>query len=139
MYTFYSTYWHLLFTGLFCWCCVSLSFAQMTKRTSQTVEISNAKTLRLDVPNAKVYWRTTKGRRIIIETQVELSVPNEALLNFIMNNGRYELTCRINERTKQMVLSSKRDRNILIVKGEECQENVVYTIFVPSSLHPTKQ
>lgn len=118
---------------------MSYGYGQMAKKTSQTVEIGQAETLRLDVPNAKILWRTTKGNRIIIETSVELSVPNEALLNFIINNGRYELLCQINERTKQMVLSSKRNRNMLIVKGEECQEHVVYTIFIPPSLRSPEQ
>jgi hypothetical protein len=114
-------------------------YGQMAKKTSQTVEIGKAETLRLDVPNAKILWRSTQGKRIIIETSVELSVPNEALLNFIINNGRYELLCQINERTKQMVLSSKRNRNLLIIKGEECKEQVTYTIFVPPALRPTAQ
>ena len=118
---------------------MSYSYGQMTKKTSQTIEIGKAETLRLDVPNAKILWRTTKGQRIIIETSVELSVPNEALLNFIINNGRYELSCQINERTKQMVLSSKRNRNMLIIKGEECQEKVIYTIFVPPTLRSPTQ
>lgn len=115
------------------------AYGQFAKKTSQTVDIGKAETLRLDVTNAKILWRTTKGKRIIIETSVELSVPNESLLNFIVNNGRYELLCQINERTKQMVLSSKRNRNMLIVKGEECQERVIYTIFVPPSLRSPAQ
>ncbi len=134
-----SIYCRFLYTSLLCWCCMSYGYGQMAKKTSQTVEIGQAETLRLDVPNAKILWRTTKGNRIIIETSVELSVPNEALLNFIINNGRYELLCQINERTKQMVLSSKRNRNMLIVKGEECQEHVVYTIFIPPSLRSPEQ
>ncbi len=131
--------WRLLSTSLLCWCCISYSYGQMAKKISQTIEIGKAETLRLDVPNAKILWRTTKGTRIIIETSVELSVPNEALLNFIINNGRYELLCQVNERTRQMVLSSKRNRNMLIVKGEECQEHVIYTIFVPPTLHSPAQ
>lgn len=112
---------------------------QLAKNISQTIEIGKAETLRLDVPDAKILWRTTKEKRIIIETTIELSVPNEALLNFIINNGRYELLSQTNERTKKMVLYSKRKRNILIVKGEECKERVIYTIFVPPSLRSSTQ
>lgn len=131
--------WRLWYTSLLCLCCIGLSYGQLAKKTSQTIEIGKAETLRLDVPNAKILWRTTKGKRIIIETSVELSVPNEALLNFIINNGRYELLCQINERTKQMILSSKRNRNMLIIKGEECKEQVTYTIFVPPTLRSPAQ
>lgn len=111
----------------------------MTKTTSQTIPIDHARSLRVDVRNAKVYYKKSRGNRIIIEAEIQLSVPNETLLNYIINNGRYELQYSIDPETNQLLLTSLREKDIVIVRGDVCKERVIYTIYIPAALRSQTQ
>lgn len=95
----------------------------------------NAESIKIDIEGAKVILKETKGTRILVETSIELSLPNNALLNFVVESGRYELTKTVDATSRQLFLSSKKNKNVIVVKGETCLEKVVYTIYVPSSIN----
>lgn len=111
-------------------CC----WAQLSKQTTQTIPIKGAQLIRVAIPNAEVYFKETKGYRLIVEANIELSVPNETLLNFVINNGRYQVEWTINPNNKELLITAQRDRDLLVVRGEICQEKVVYVIYVPKKL-----
>jgi len=93
----------------------------------------------VNIEGATVELKETKGTRILIETSIKLSAPNEALLNFIISNGRYELVQTKEESTRELLLEAKEDKNVILVKGVRCAESVAYTIYVPSSIKAIKQ
>lgn len=94
----------------------------------------NAESLKIDIEGAEVELKETKGTRILVETSIELSLPNEALLNFVVEQGRYELTKSVDAMSRQLSLQSKKNKNVIVVRGETCREKVVYTIYVPNTI-----
>ena len=95
----------------------------------------DAETIIVDIKGDEVEIKETKGTRILVETMVKLSLPNEALLNFVIESGRYELIKTHNASTRELSLESKKNRNIIIVKGDECVEDIKYKIYIPMDLH----
>ncbi|MCH2022445.1 MAG: hypothetical protein MK207_08210 [Saprospiraceae bacterium] len=95
----------------------------------------DAETIIIDIKGDEVEIKETKGTRILVETLVKLSLPNEALLNFVIESGRYQLIKKYNSSTRELSLKSKKNRNIIIVKGNECQEEIKYKIYIPLDLH----
>ena len=124
----------LLLFFVFCFGNSNTCQAQLTKQTTQTIPIENAKFLRVTIDNAEIYFKEAKGDRLIVEANIELSVPNETLLNFVINNGRYQLQWTVEPNRKELLLTSERGRDMLVVRGEVCQERVSYTIYVPKKL-----
>lgn len=129
----------LFFTSIFCALITCLCFGQVSKKTFQTVIAENTETLRLDIKDATVELKETKGSRLLIETSIKLSVPNEALLNFVISNGRYKLTQTIDASNRELILGSKKDKNVILVKGEICAEEVTYVIYVPKGIRTVKK
>ena len=120
----------LFFTFSLC-CCIG----QISKITYQTIMTQDAETIIIDIKGDEVEIKETKGTRILVETLVKLSLPNEALLNFVIESGRYQLIKKYNSSTRELSLKSKKNRNIIIVKGNECQEEIKYKIYIPLDLH----
>jgi len=111
-----------------------LCWGQLSQQITQTIPFSGAQLLRVAIPNAEVYFKEAKGDRLIVETNIELSVPNETLLNFVINNGRYQLKWELDPKTKELWITTQRDRDLLVVRGEVCQERIFYVIYVPQKL-----
>jgi len=121
----------IFFTVLFS---SSLS-AQATASTNELVSAVNIEVLNLDLDSDNIEIRETKGSRIIIESQIQLStVSNSALLNFLINSGRYALENKVDATTQTLSVFRKKTRNVLLVKGEECEEFINYIILVPASV-----
>ena len=95
----------------------------------------NVETIIVDIKGDEVEIKETKGTRILVETLVKLSLPNEALLNFVIESGRYELIKKHNSSTRELSIESKKNRNLIIVKGDECKEDIKYKIYIPLNLH----
>lgn len=125
-----SIFWSLLF------CCIlnNVGWAQLSKQTTQTIPTAGAELLRVAIPHATLHFKETKGDRLIVEANIELSVSNEILLNFIINNGRYQLQWTIDPISKELLLFSEQDRDVLVVRGEVCEERVSYTIYIPKKM-----
>ena len=133
-----------LIKSLFLICCfwflnIHCSFSQISKKTHQTIITDNAESVRINIKDAEVEIKETKGTRILIETSIVLSVPNESLLNFVVENGRYELIQKMDASTRELSLESRKDKNVIVVKGETCAEHITYTIYVPTTMKAFKQ
>jgi hypothetical protein len=129
----------LVFTSLLCLFLSHFCLAQVSKKTYQTIIANNTEIVRIDVGDAKLELKETKGTRILVETAIKLSVPNEALLDFVIKNGRYKLIQTKDESTRTLYLEVKKDKNIILVKGKTCAESVVYTIYVPPAIKVIKE
>lgn len=90
--------------------------------------------LDISLPEENIEIRRTQGSRIMIETSVKISMVNDNLLNYLGNTGRYNLSSAYNEAESTITLSAPKDNNIIVVKGEECTENISYVILVPEDI-----
>ena len=124
---------NLLLCSLFCLFGLSSS-AQVTTLLHQAFPTDGASTIRIHIDEENLKVKETKGSRVIIETRISISLPNKNLLDFIAGNGRYDLIKSFDNSTKEIVLSSKEHKNVLIVKGEVCEEMLDYTVYIPPSL-----
>lgn len=129
----------LLFVSLFCLFLSHLCLSQVSKKTYQTIIANNTEVIRINIEGATIELKETKGTRILVETSIKLSVPNEALLNFVIGNGRYELIQTKDESKRELLLEGKKDKNVILVKGNLCAESITYTIYVPSSMKAIKE
>ncbi|CAA6805838.1 MAG: Unknown protein [uncultured Aureispira sp.] len=121
-------------TLLFCWVCMGISFAQVTKTLHQTFTLDAAEKVNINVVAKSVEMKETNGSRILVETKVMISLPNARLLDFVCNSGRYDLIKRMDETTRELTIASKKTNDILIIKGEECVEILEYVIYMPTSV-----
>ena len=136
----YRTLLYSLFlTCLFFLLGLNCSFGQVSKKTHQTIILGNAEAIKISIKDATVEIKETKGTRILIETSILLSVPNEALLDFVIENGRYELVQIMDEASRELSIESKKDNNVIVVKGETCKEHITYTIYVPANVRSYQQ
>ena len=112
----------------------SFSYGQASDVAHQTVMAQGIEQVKLDLGTKSVEIKQTKGSRIIIESRVTLSIPNQTLLNYLIDAGRYGLETSVDPATATMTIKRKRNNNLLIVKGQECEEQFHYTIFLPESV-----
>ena len=117
--------------SIFCLC----TQAQVARTATQTITASNITTVNLDLNAENIEIVETKGSRIIIEAKVALEgVTNLALLDFVINSGRYELTNKLDDTNRSISITRKKSQNASIVKVSEVKENVSYKILVPEAI-----
>lgn len=121
-------------TLLFCWVCMGTIWGQVSKTLHQTFTLDAAEKVNVNVVGRRVEMKETKGSRILVETKVIISLPNDRLLDFVCNSGRYDLIKTTDATTRELTISSKKTNDILIIKGEECVEILEYTIYMPISV-----
>lgn len=107
---------------------------QSSKTIHQTFQVDNAQKININVVGTKVEMRETKGSRVMVEVSVKLSVPNDRLLDFVINNGRYDLNRELNSASGELTISSKKTNNVLIVQGKECYEEISYVFYLPPAI-----
>jgi hypothetical protein len=135
----YSHTSKLVFITLLCLFLSHFCLGQVSKKTYQTIIANDTEVIRVDVDDATLELKETKGTRILVETAIKLSVPNEALLDFVIGNGRYKLSQTADKSSRELLLQVKKDKNVILVKGKACAESVTYTIYVPASMKVIKQ
>lgn len=108
-------------------------FSQATYKYNQTFASMNAVKISTDLDSDNIQIKTIKGSRIVVETLVKISSNNDRLLNFIVEGGRYNLDKRFNDETNELTLISKKNKDIITIKGEEISEEFTYVIYIPES------
>ena len=103
-----------------------------TKHTTFVLDGINQ--VKLDVGTSQVDVRETKGSRVLIEITASAEVPNESMMNFLVESGRYELISETDLSNGTLVLSKKKNNNVIVIKGKECIEEVSYVVYIPSSI-----
>lgn len=109
-------------------------FGQLSKTISQAIDIKGFEKIHFELDSKDIIFKETKGSRILVQTKVTLSIPNENLLNFVTGSGRYDLISEIDPNDDILNIFSKKDKNTIILKGEECKEKIVYSFYIPSSV-----
>lgn len=127
-----------LFTALFC----TLSFFSFSQSVSQTIHqalvCTDIQSVVLQLEGT-VEVRETKGSRILIETTVTLGAPNSALLQYLIDSGRYGIAQENNTADAAMSLISKKRTNVVMVKGQQCSEEVKYVVYMPPHIKYTQE
>ena len=113
---------------------VSITFGQASNVSQEIISTAGAAQLILDLGTEHITIKSTKGSRILVETNISLSNPNEKMLDFLISSGRYSLIVSNDPASGALTITRKRNLNILIVKGVECVETYSYVIFVPESI-----
>lgn len=114
---------------------INLLFAQASQKMPQIMTLPKGVVeLHIQVDKSQVEIIKTKGSRISIETNVKISQGSLPLLKYLMDNGRYDLTARENNQLSTFTISPPKNKKVLLVKGEECEEAVYYKIHVPESV-----
>ena len=125
----------LVFTLCCLWLgCLLPCAAQSSKVIHQTFTLDGAEKVNINVVGSRIEMKETKGSRILVETTVKLSMPNDRLLDYVANSGRYDLEKELDEGKKELILASKKSNNVLIVKGKECYEEISYIFYLPSAV-----
>lgn len=109
--------------------------AQATRSFNETISATDVTTIQLNLDSENIDIRETKGSRVIIEAHITLEgIDNTTLLEFLISSGRYNLENRMDATTSTLVINQKKEKNVLLVKGQECKEKIRYVILVPSTV-----
>lgn len=109
------------------------SSAQATIRFNQTFSSMSAVKILMDVESSNIEVQTIKGSRILVEMAIKISSPNERLLEFIAEQGRYDLEKKFDQSINSLTLASKKNKDVLIIKGEEIREEFAYILYLPET------
>ncbi len=108
--------------------------AQLSRRMHQVFEIDSTGTVRIDLwPQIDEYqWEVEAwpSRHIMVETQVGLTNANDAILEFLMEEKRYEL--KLEKDTDQVLLTNfLEERTPIGTKRGDITENIRLIIYMP--------
>lgn len=117
----------------------SYSYGQASDVVHETINVQGIEQVKLNLGTKDVEIKSTKGSRIIVESRITISLPNETLLKYLIDSGRYGLETSTDLATGALTLTRKRNTNVLIVKGAECEEKFAYTIFIPETIKYTEE
>lgn len=112
-----------------------MSFGQASKNVHQLFAMKEGiEKLNISLPPSDIQIKKVKGSRIRVEVTIKLETPNLNLLEYMINQGRYQLVQETNSLETELTIKLKENKNIIIIKGKECKENLSYTIYVPESI-----
>ena len=111
--------------------------SQSKRILHQTLAVEEAQRLVINLFAQEIDIKETKGSRIFVEIHISLHTPNERLLDYMINSGRYQVIQKTKGQPPVSYLESPKTNQILLVKGEEVLEELRYVIFVPSYLRYT--
>jgi len=95
---------------------------------------AHTESLSFELPSNQVEIIKTKSARISIETTIHLPAGSVPLLDYLIKAKRYDLKATINREAHSFTLSPVKLQKTLIIKGELCQEEIRYKIYVPESI-----
>lgn len=121
--------------SIFCFfLCLHIVGAQASTIVQKNITTQDLQNLALNLNAKKIEIKETRGSRILIEMKVTISMPNESMLKYLVSSGRYELVEEIDASTATLRLARKPNLNVLVVRGEECTEDLEFTIYLPSNI-----
>lgn len=129
-----TTLLHTFCTFLLTMVAFTFCSAQYKHTKHSTFVLEGVNQVKLDLGSSQVDVRETKGSRVLVEITASANVPNESMMNFLVESGRYELLAETDLSNGTLILSKKKDNNVIIIKGKECIEELSYVIYIPSSI-----
>lgn len=86
--------------------------------------------IKLNTSNVDVQY--IKGSRVMVTGKVQLGIPNLFFLEVLIKKGRYTLF--LSPDGGSGLRLEDKSRQPMILQGEECRENVRYTIYIPQTI-----
>jgi hypothetical protein len=118
------------FTILFTFCAVLL-FAQLEKTVHQTFNVTDAQNIMMKM-NTTYELKTWPGDAVLVETNIKLENATNAILNFVVESGRYEIVLEDQGNGANFNLKEKNTKRAqLTTKNGIVNESVSIKIFVP--------
>jgi hypothetical protein len=108
--------------------------AQFKQTLHRTFVLDNVNQVKLNLNTTNIEYRETKGSRVLVEMTISAEVPNETMMNFLIENGRYELVTQNDATTSTLVINAPKPANVIVIKGKECKEEVSYIVYLPSTI-----
>lgn len=113
----------------------AMSFAQASKNIHQLFMMKETiEKLNINLPSSDIQIKKVKSSRIRIEVTIKIGSSNLNLLEYMIEKGRYDLVQETNILETELTIKIKKNNNIIIIKGEECKEELSYTVYVPESI-----
>ena len=110
---------------------VQLGFAQLQKTIHKTFQIDSAEVITLEL-YGEYQIETWAGDNILTETKIQVFNASKTILNFLLENGRYDIKMELLEKT--LLLQSKyQNRTPIKTKVGESKEVVNLRIFIPDT------
>ncbi len=121
-------------------CAIYQSQAQVCQTIAHAYTIDTEITqLILDLENnAKVEIRKTAASRVSIEVTIKAQVPNDKMLSFLVEQGRYAHETTADNGKGTLKIANKKNKTVLMVKGQEVKEEFVYIVYVPNQIQFVK-
>jgi len=117
-------------TGLFL---STTTAAQGVRRVShQAFVTTEASSVRFNIDPSLIEVRSTKGSRVMVETNIHMNVKSMPLLDFAIGTGRYELESEM--QGSILVIKPKERTHPIMMKGEPVEETVTYILFMPEGI-----
>lgn len=77
--------------------------------------------------------KSTKGTRILVDIIIHSNVQSEAVLNYLMKEGRYAMETIVDKTTQRLQFVPK-ELGVLVIKGKPLVEEISYIFYVPEQL-----
>ena len=77
--------------------------------------------------------KSTKGTRVLVDIIIHSNVQSEAVLNYLMKEGRYVMEATIDKTTQKLQFSPK-ELGVIVIKGKPLVEEISYIFYVPEQL-----
>ncbi|MFZ4544587.1 MAG: hypothetical protein ACOYOA_11090 [Saprospiraceae bacterium] len=111
-------------------CLLTPVFAQLEKTIHQTFEVKDTKNININIP-AEYELFSWPGDVILVETNVKLEQANAAIMNFVVENGRYQMTFEDKKEGNFNLSYKNPSPQKLKTKFGPCDEFVKIRVFVP--------
>lgn len=105
-------------------------FAQLEKTIHQTFNVTDAKNIMINLP-VDYELKSWPGDVVLVETNIKLEQATSAVMNFVVENGRYQMALDDKNGGNFALIYKKATRERLKTKGGECIETITTRIFVP--------
>ena len=99
----------------------------------QVHEIHGLSSVDFQVDGLPHQVKSTKGSRILVDIVIHSNVQSEAVLNYLMKEGRYAMETIIDHTTQQLQFIPK-ELGTIVVKGKPLVEEISYIFYVPEQL-----
>jgi len=106
------------------------AFAQLEKTLHQTFEVKDVKDINLKIP-AGYELLSWPGDVILVETNIKLEQANAAVMNYVVENGRYQMQFEGIKNGNYLLSYKNPNPQKLKTKFGPCDEVVNIRIFVP--------
>jgi len=125
----------ILFIGLILIGLVRLGQAQQVSKGLHQILTSDESEptsiyIKIGTPNVEV--KKTAGTRIRVSGKVKISIPNLYFLEHLVKQGRY--TLNLTPSGDGGLRMEDKSKTPIILRGQECREDIYFTIYVPTSI-----